>query len=73
MMTLIDTVFGRVHSARPQAGVLARLNAAMALHRSRARLADLEPHHLADIGLTQKEAHFEANRPVWDVPATWKD
>lgn len=73
MMTLIDTVFGRVHSPSAQPGLLTRLNATMALHRSRARLADLEPHRLADIGLTQKEAQSEANRPVWDVPATWKD
>lgn len=72
MMTLIDTVMGRVHHAAPKAGFLARLNASMALYRSRAKLADLDPHQLNDIGLTKKEAHDEARRPVWDVPQTWK-
>lgn len=72
MMTLIDTALGRAHQAAPKAGFLARLNAAMALYRSRARLAELDPHHLNDIGLTKKEAHDEASRPVWDVPQTWK-
>jgi uncharacterized protein YjiS (DUF1127 family) len=80
MTTLIDTffgrvhhtVYGRVHHTAPKSGFLSRVNASIALYRSRARLAALEDHQLNDIGLTKKEAHAEASRPVWDVPATWK-
>jgi len=80
MTSLIDTFFGRVHHsaygrmhrAAPKAGILGRLNATMALYRSRARLEELEDDQLTDIGLTKKEASAEASRPVWDVPATWK-
>jgi uncharacterized protein YjiS (DUF1127 family) len=27
---------------------------------------------LADIGLTERAALAEANRPFWDVPASWR-
>ena len=37
----------------------------------RSRLAELEPHMLADIGLTHDQALREAVRPVWDAPAGW--
>ena len=39
---------------------------------ARARLAELEPHLLADIGLDEKTAQSEAQRSVWDAPDTWK-
>ena len=60
------------HATRPLfARLTTALSAALALHRSRSRLSKLEPHMLADIGLTADEAHHEAKRAVWDAPAGW--
>jgi uncharacterized protein YjiS (DUF1127 family) len=33
--------------------------------RQRARLAEMEPHRLADIGVTASEARREARKPFW--------
>lgn len=41
------------------------------LRQSRQRLAALDPHMLADIGLTPEQARHEAIRPVWDAPPGW--
>lgn len=49
------------------------LLAMLALHRSRRRLARLEPHLLRDIGRTEAEARAEARRLPWDAPAHWHD
>jgi len=51
--------------------VLERVNRAMALYRSRARLGTLEPHLLDDIGIDKVTADTEAARTVWDAPETW--
>lgn len=61
-----------------RAGLLARLRPgrlllALAMHRQRARLSQLDDHLLRDIGLTRAEAAAEASRPVWDAPAHWFD
>jgi uncharacterized protein YjiS (DUF1127 family) len=72
MLSLIDTVFVRQHAKARSLPLLARMSQALALHRSRARLAELEPHLLADIGLDEKTALSEAQRSVWDAPDTWK-
>jgi uncharacterized protein YjiS (DUF1127 family) len=71
MSSLINTVIGRASVAAPRRSFLARLNAAMALRRSRARLASLDTHLLEDIGLDRAAAEAEANRPVWDAPSFW--
>ncbi|PRY74688.1 uncharacterized protein YjiS (DUF1127 family) [Marivita geojedonensis] len=71
MMSLMDTVFGRLYAPRHRSSVINRLNSAMALHRSRARLARLEPHLLDDIGLDAERAAEEASRPIWDAPSCW--
>ena len=39
--------------------------------RTRARLAQLDPHMLCDIGLTADEAQALSQRPEWDAPAHW--
>ena len=39
--------------------------------RSRRRLAVLDDHLLADIGLSRDEALAEASRTVWDAPDHW--
>jgi Domain of unknown function (DUF1127) len=51
---------------------LPMLRLAPDLAASRARLADMDDHMLADIGLTRAAARIEAARPVWDVPANWR-
>ncbi|MCK0142696.1 DUF1127 domain-containing protein [Aliiroseovarius sp. F20344] len=40
--------------------------------RERQALAELDAYRLEDIGLTEAEAHREATRPLWDVPAHWQ-
>ena len=71
MNSLTQSSRNSAYHARPRQGFIARLNATMALYRSRARLAQLDANLLADIGLTRKEAQIEANRPIWDAPSTW--
>lgn len=56
-------------ASRP--GLFKRLRIAAQLYRQRRALALLEPHLLADIGLTPYEARTEAERPLWDVPQHW--
>ena len=70
MAYYIDSVrgHGRASARRP---LLARIATAFALHRSRARLATLDAHLLDDIGLDRRTAEAEANRPLWDAPASW--
>jgi uncharacterized protein YjiS (DUF1127 family) len=41
--------------------------------RSRRALAQLDSRRLEDIGLTPKRAMAEEAKPIWDVPATWRD
>ena len=43
-----------------------------ALWRSRRDLANLDADALADVGISPQEAKAEAQRPVWDAPASWK-
>ena len=49
------------------------LGAMISLWRQRRALAQLDDRALADIGVTRNEAMAEASRPVWDVPATWRN
>ena len=44
----------------------------MSLSKSRSQLAKLDRHLLADIGLTENLASFEAARPFWDAQAHWR-
>jgi len=41
--------------------------------RSRRALAHLDTTRLEDIGLTAKRAAAEEAKPIWDVPATWRN
>jgi Domain of unknown function (DUF1127). len=75
-------MFASLHTARlaprgVQAGgslqrLVARAHLALAAHRQRRALAHLDPHLLADVGLTVDEARAEAARPLWDVPSNWR-
>ena len=49
------------------------LSAILGLWRTRRQLRALDDHALADIGLSRAEAEAEASRPIWDVPANWRD
>ncbi|MEM8629639.1 MAG: DUF1127 domain-containing protein [Pseudomonadota bacterium] len=40
--------------------------------RQRLQLRNMDQRLLDDIGLTGHEAEIEANRPFWDVPASWR-
>lgn len=43
-----------------------------AARRQRAALANLDDALLTDIGLSARTAKTEADRPFWDVPASWR-
>ena len=64
-----------IHTARrPWAlRLINRFIAANALHRQQQALGRLDDHMLRDIGVTRLQAEAEANRPVWDAPAHWRD
>ena len=62
----------RATLTRPQHR-LPGLRTLLALWTQRRALAQLDDRALADIGLTRAEAQAEAARPVWDVPATWRN
>lgn len=53
--------------------LLHRLAQVQALLRQRRSLAHLDDHLLRDIGLTPEQARHEATRPLWDVPAHWRE
>lgn len=46
---------------------------AISVWRSRRALARLDAHALADVGITAACAVKEAAKPIWDVPATWRN
>src|SRR6056297_1574218 len=71
MTNMMGAVLGRWTHTAPRQTALDRFNRAMALHRSRARLAALEPHLLDDIGIDRQTAAEEASRPIWDAPDSW--
>ena len=62
----------RVQSRGTTEGILATLRLAYHAHIQRQRLASLDDHALADIGLSRDEALAEASRSPWDVPANWR-
>ncbi len=50
-----------------------RVLQAMQVQKSRHRLSQLEPHLLADIGLTEAQAAYKAKRAAWDAPQIWRN
>ena len=44
----------------------------LTLRRERRQLGRLDPHLLADIGLSDRAARAEAARPIWDAPERWR-
>ncbi|MEM8655634.1 MAG: DUF1127 domain-containing protein [Pseudomonadota bacterium] len=49
------------------------LSTFFAVWKSRRALARLDARALEDVGLTKDRAAQEAAKPIWDVPATWRD
>jgi uncharacterized protein YjiS (DUF1127 family) len=48
------------------------LRLGLVAQRQRQALRGLDAARLADIGLSEHAALAEANRPFWDVPASWR-
>ena len=72
-MSSLSTNSVRSVSARPSRhGILSLFGLAIAARRQRKALKSLNDAALRDLGLTRAEAEAEANRPIWDVPAHWR-
>lgn len=69
MSTMGLTAVPVIFPARRCCTPLAWISLLFAVRRERARLADLDDHTLADIGVSRAAAAREATRPVWDLPA----
>jgi len=52
---------------------LQALRLMLALYRQRQILARLDDRALADIGLDRETARIESRRPLWDIPAHWRN
>jgi uncharacterized protein YjiS (DUF1127 family) len=59
----------RHRAGRNLFGLLSRM---IETRRQRLDLGRLSEHRLKDIGRSKDEARTESERPVWDVPATWR-
>ena len=59
--------------AKPAARRLPAFATFFDVWRSRRALARLDAHALDDIGLNAERASRESAKPIWDVPATWRD
>lgn len=70
-MALTDQFSNATARCAPRAGSL-NLRTFIALWRSRRALARLDTRALADIGVTRDAADLEAQRPIWDVPHSWR-
>jgi uncharacterized protein YjiS (DUF1127 family) len=55
----------------PTASLLSRLRLALVARAQRRALARFDARMLRDIGVSRAQAEAEANRPLWDVPASW--
>lgn len=59
------------YAPKPKRGLWARISNMFAVRRQRRMLLELEDHILNDIGVTRRDAAFEAEKPIWDAPAYW--
>ncbi len=62
----------RQSSPRRPRSILSTVLDVLSLRRQRRRLAELDPHLLRDIGITEDEARREAELPIWDAPSHWR-
>ncbi|MEL6618690.1 MAG: DUF1127 domain-containing protein [Pseudomonadota bacterium] len=66
-------IFARHETVAPGHAARFSLTQALAVWRSRRALARLDARALNDIGVSADRAAREAAKPVWDVPANWRD
>ncbi len=71
-MSIIELFSIRSHPSARR-GVLPQLALSVTLWRQRRVLGRLSPESLDDVGISPKAARDEAARPIWDVPANWRD
>lgn len=67
-----DRILPRTRHWPRLGGLLSYLTACFQARRQRVELGQLEPHMLRDIGVTDAAALKESQRPLWDVPKTWR-
>lgn len=67
-MSYLDISVGPVLAYPTPLRPFAWLRHALAVKRERDRLAALEAHRLADIGVSARAAWAEGNRPLWELP-----
>ena len=70
-MTQIATPLGSALGYRR--GRAFDLDAVISLWRQRRALGRLDERALVEIGVTPAQARAEAARPLWDLPASWRD
>jgi uncharacterized protein YjiS (DUF1127 family) len=58
-------------SSASRLSLVARISQSYDIWRQRQQLRRLDDAALKDIGISRAQAHFEANRPIWDAPETW--
>jgi uncharacterized protein YjiS (DUF1127 family) len=74
MTSLITHACPTAPVTRPSGNPMKRIfDHAFAVWRSRRALSQLTPAQLEDVGVTREQAADEVRRPVWDVPANWRD
>lgn len=71
-MAMTDCTAHNAHYHRPAARGFSLVKM-IDVWRSRRALAQLDTSRLEDVGLTAKRAAAEEAKPIWDVPATWRD
>ncbi len=74
MTNLVQNASRTFVPSRPRSGrgLVTTVLSLLKLQKSRHDLANLDPHQLEDIGLTNFEAKSEADRPIWNVPTNWR-
>ena len=68
MTMIVDLAPPRTCAARPSRSIWRTIVTAIEVVGERARLARMDEHELADIGLDRVQAAREAGRPIWDLP-----
>ncbi|WP_299615189.1 DUF1127 domain-containing protein [uncultured Tateyamaria sp.] len=71
-MAFTDITHRRV-APQPAARRTFSLRTLFDVWRSRRALARLDARALDDIGLNTERAARESAKPIWDVPANWRD
>lgn len=72
-MSTCSTNTAFTHATLPaRLAIVTLIGMALAARKQRNILKTLEEDALYDIGLSRAEAQAEADKPIWDVPASWR-